>query len=446
LARVPHRTGIDLVVLTFGADAVLDGEEVIPLWALTRGPALAFPKEQNNVDCTIIDVGHVAAGDETVADNKLAEAILAPPRGARFAFRMKTLWAPCNDRLDKLTAEAGIRRLRSGARYLLTGGLGDLSLAIADGISQHVTCSFVLISRSRLREEPDRAAPGDMQVAQHRQASVLERIKRIRDRGCEVVVLAADVADPASLAGGLETRGIDIASITGILHAAGVAGSSLVVDKTDEQMAAILRPKVAGLAALDSVFGDQVVEFLALFSSISAVNGFLGLADYAAANAFLDAYAQSGNPKWAKRVVSVNWDIWSEIGMGVGSSSVAGIGKLNIHDGIKTKEGVEAFFRLLGSDEKQVIVAKKTDRLQPAEKASQAQAPEYDEMQDPDRSIDGSPDGPGYAEPTSSLEKSLCVIWAAALKLQRIGVDNNFSNSAGIHCLHCSWCRSFAST
>src|SRR5262249_15501803 len=55
---------------------------------------------------------------------------------------------------------------------------------------------------------------------------------------------------------------------------------------------------------------DVPVDFLALFSSVASVTGALGQADYSAANAFLDAFAQ-GQTLPGTRVVSIGWGEWT---------------------------------------------------------------------------------------------------------------------------------------
>ena len=54
-----------------------------------------------------------------------------------------------------------------------------------------------------------------------------------------------------------------------------------------------MSPKVNGLAVLIRLLGGHPLDFVALMSSISAVMGPPGLCDYAAANAVLDAFAES---------------------------------------------------------------------------------------------------------------------------------------------------------
>ena len=54
-----------------------------------------------------------------------------------------------------------------------------------------------------------------------------------------------------------------------------------------------------------------------LFSSISAVLGTAGQADYGAANAYLDAFARRRNAdkNLQGRTLSINWPLWDVAGM-----------------------------------------------------------------------------------------------------------------------------------
>ena len=98
--------------------------------------------------------------------------------------------------------------------------------------------------------------------------------------------------------------------LDGVIHAAGLPGSGLIQLKTASQAAKILAPKVAGTLVLDSVLRGIELDFLALFSSVTAVvGGGPGQVDYCAANAFLDAFAQR-HASEGRVVVSINWGEW----------------------------------------------------------------------------------------------------------------------------------------
>ena len=51
------------------------------------------------------------------------------------------------------------------------------------------------------------------------------------------------------------------------------------------------KPKVDCLRALDTALADEPLDFCVLISSLSALLGGLGFVAYAAANAYMDAYA-----------------------------------------------------------------------------------------------------------------------------------------------------------
>ena len=80
--------------------------------------------------------------------------------------------------------------------------------------------------------------------------------------------------------------------------------------------AAVLSPKVDGTLTLAAIFDGSPLDFFLLCSSITTASGDYGLVDYVAANAFLDAFAQSraGHPTLT---VGVNWPAWLEVGMAV---------------------------------------------------------------------------------------------------------------------------------
>ncbi len=92
----------------------------------------------------------------------------------------------------------------------------------------------------------------------------------------------------------------------GHLHGAAKPVQLLRREDYEEQY----RTKVNGTLVLNEILRERPVDFCLLMSSLSAVLGGLGFAAYAAANSFMDAFAQSRHAANDQRWLSVNWDAW----------------------------------------------------------------------------------------------------------------------------------------
>ncbi len=84
----------------------------------------------------------------------------------------------------------------------------------------------------------------------------------------------------------------------GILHAAGLVTNESPRYLDRQTLAAVLRPKVAGTQVLDALSRELPLDFFVLFSSVASILG-AKEAHYAAANAFLDAFAHAAQRRGA---------------------------------------------------------------------------------------------------------------------------------------------------
>ncbi|MBM7774800.1 glycine C-acetyltransferase [Actinokineospora baliensis] len=209
------------------------------------------------------------------------------------AYRDGQWFAPSHEPV----AVASARRSYTGGRFLITGGMGGLGLLVAEALAAAGAAHLTLVGR-RVPEEP--------------------RLDRLATR-CDVRTLAVDVRSLP-----------DLGPFDGIFHAAGVLRDGLARTLTSERIAEVLAPKVDGVHAL-----GRASDFVALFSSISAVHGNLGQSSYAAANAYLDGYAASRRAR-GEPWYSLNWGLWAA-GMGSHVAEGAarrGIPALTAEDGI----------------------------------------------------------------------------------------------------------------
>uniref|UniRef100_UPI0030C78095 SDR family NAD(P)-dependent oxidoreductase n=1 Tax=Streptomyces bohaiensis TaxID=1431344 RepID=UPI0030C78095 len=319
------RRPLRLLIATVGAADVLGGEEIRPSAATATGATRSLLSEYPTTRARVTDLDAEAAAGDGAAHllhdlhGLLADPAADTPPGSVPAAADPALlgaWRrgrPWTRSLDPVTLPEvdDAAAWRAGGTYAITGGTGELGLALAARLAP-LGVRLALIGRTPLPPEDDwdtrlASAPED-----DRTARVIREIRRLRALGAEVVTLTADITDPGDTVRVLGAVRERLGGLHGVVHAAGVAGNGLVQTKTREQASAVLAPKVAGTLALAAALRAEPVELLVLYSSVAGAIGGLGEADYAAANAFLDAFAaaEDGRGRVAQRVVSVAWGPW----------------------------------------------------------------------------------------------------------------------------------------
>jgi len=238
-------------------------------------------------------------------------------------------------------------------------------------------------------------------------------------------------------------------AIHGVIHAAGTVQDGMLQLKTAEAAAAVLRPKVAGAAALQSALHGLPLDWIVCFSSISAVAPRHGQGDYVAANAFLDAWAAAQDRPDGTRVQSINWPGWREVGILSRLTAKTGLEssrEADLDRAIATRDGLEAFYRALTVDSSQVVVSPvppgewtlpegAASALETTGSAPEAR-PRGKQLQE-DRSAK-SPVGSGAkptdetgTEPPDELERAVAEIWSEALGFSTPGRTENFLDLGG---------------
>lgn len=230
--------------------------------------------------------------------------------------------------------------------YLITGGVGALGLLFAREIARHVeTGTLVLTGRSRLDEE--HAA----------------RCKEIEAEapGLSVVYRQVDVTDERAVINLVQSVCEESGHIDGIIHSAGIIRDSFIIKKSQEQFLEVLAPKVRGLVNLDQASRELNLDFLICFSSIAGELGNAGQADYATANAFMDAYAQYRNMLVAQRrrrgqTLSINWPLWKSGGLGVDGETEDIMKQRMGMVAMQDSSGMRAFYQSIASGQDQIMV------------------------------------------------------------------------------------------
>jgi phthiocerol/phenolphthiocerol synthesis type-I polyketide synthase E len=301
------RQPLEVLVVTAPIHRVTGGEAIAPGRATLLGPALSLGQEIPRARCRVIDVAPLAsgeAGEDFVG--QLLDELLDDSSERVVAWRHGLRWVRGFEPVRLERPAAGEARLAMGSVWLITGGLGGVGLALAKALAGSLRARLVLVGRSPLPA----ADPGlDAETAER-----IDRLQALRDSGAEVLVLTADVTDEASMRRAVAAARARFGRIDAVLHAAGVPPGGLMEARSREDAAAVLAPKVRGTLVLERVLADDPPELLLLCSSLSALSGAFGLADHCAANAFLDAFAQSRAGRRRPFTLAVGWDTWLEVG------------------------------------------------------------------------------------------------------------------------------------
>ncbi|MFV2116756.1 type I polyketide synthase, partial [Micromonospora sp. LOL_025] len=186
-------------------------------------------------------------------------------------------------------------RPASGA-VLVTGGLGSIGAQVARWLAREGVGELVLTGR----QGP--ATPGADELADE-----------LRAAGATVTMAACDIADPDAVRALVERLAGQGTRVGAVFHTAGVAHAGPVAATDVAELADALRAKVAGAVNLDEVCGDDLSAFV-LFSSGAGVWGGGHQGGYAAANAFLDAFAEDRRRR-GRAATAVAWGAWDGGGM-----------------------------------------------------------------------------------------------------------------------------------
>ncbi|WP_044562063.1 SDR family NAD(P)-dependent oxidoreductase [Azospirillum sp. B4] len=206
------------------------------------------------------------------------------------------------ERLQRVLEPASVTSplvMPTGAHCLVTGGGGVLARALAVRLAQRHAARITLVGRS----------PANDRVA--------ATIAAIEAAGGCAAYRQADIAEPGDIATVLAEAETRFGPLSTVFHLAGVPGQGVVGDKDWDQMRAVLRPKAAGLAALDEAIGTRPIDLFVSFASLASELGDFGQCDYAVANAYADRFAswreaerQAGRRQG--RTLSVDWPLWAE--------------------------------------------------------------------------------------------------------------------------------------
>ncbi|WOB44554.1 SDR family NAD(P)-dependent oxidoreductase [Thermoleptolyngbya oregonensis NK1-22] len=222
--------------------------------------------------------------------------------------------------------------------YVITGGLGGLGVQVGRSLVEWGATHLLLIGRTA--PSPEIAA----ELATWEQS------------GASVATAQLDLADEAAVTNFFQSqRPFADLPIRGVFHAAGVLDDGAIANQTPQRFESVMAAKLRGAWMLHRLSQDWPLDCFVLFSSAASVLGSAGQANYAAANAGLDALAHLRR-SLGLPALSINWGPWAAVGMAARRADRAAPQGLQSMEPIPPETGVTLLKALLAETVPQVAV------------------------------------------------------------------------------------------
>ncbi|WP_435975351.1 amino acid adenylation domain-containing protein [Streptomyces sp. Qhu_M48] len=344
---LPHLVSHRPRVLVVTEDVHVTGagpERPCPTQAVLTGLALALPEEVPGVAAHSVDLSSLDGVDtrlDALHHELAARPVTAPADGGAVRPATAIAWRAgrrLGRTVEPVATEPGPRGALPGdGVYLITGGAGGVGAALARVLAGRGRPTLVLTGRSA--EPPAGLLP------------------ELRSLGATVEYRSADVAR----AGDVDALLAGLPRLDVLIHAAGVVRPGTLRAKTPGEVAEVLAAKTRGTHLLARGLhrhGLRPALCLAFSSVASVLPGLAGaVGDYAAANAYLDAFAAAeraaGRP-WQ----AVNFAAFAETGLLASTGAPAlGLGAARGPAPLATAEALEALHAACGTDAAHLMVA-----------------------------------------------------------------------------------------
>ena len=365
-----------VLTATCGAQSVLGSRDcVTPVAAMTWGVARVASLEVPQITWQAVDLpaddladhrSVAAAAAAVISELAIDAGESGNTHEAEIAWRGATRYVSRRMPAPLLDRAATGTPLRREGVYLISGGLGALGLRTAAWLVEHWHARVALLARTAFPPRDRWADVLDRADTEPRLRDCLAALAEIESQGGKVLVFQADVADEHAVRRAVSAVRTEWGSIHGVFHLAGSADEPLLRNTTRGALERVWRAKVQGAAVLDTVFANDELDFLALYSSVAGIEGNVGQGGYAAASRFLDSFAAWRSAQ-GKRTCSIDWGTWADVGLAAAWTPSARARGL---EPLVPAVALAALEPALALERPQVIVANWIDRAAAGDAAS----------------------------------------------------------------------------
>jgi phthiocerol/phenolphthiocerol synthesis type-I polyketide synthase E len=440
LRHIPHPVALLLV-----SDGAVDacGGAGRPEDATLTGLTPVITQEYTALSCRHLDIDAAAATRRGAVDQAAGDLLaeLAVGQQTVVAHRRGGRWVRDYEPLAIPPASAD-QLLPHGGTVLITGGLGDVGLAVASQLARVREARLVLTAASELPDRSKWTGVLERGTIGERSLRHIRNVLALEEQGARVLATSVDVADAERMAELIHRAERELGRLDLVVHAAGASAAAnfaSVGDVTAAQAGAHFGPKVHGFLALQEILADRPALPRVTLSSLAAVLGGLAFGAYAGANAALDAYAVDARANDRGDWLTIDWETWR-----VREEQHHAPGTTIADYAMTTAEGMEVFQRSVALAPKlgHLVISSGglADRLAEWVTAlgNRSSAPPAAGPSDPAPSapapVHFNPRPPlstPYREPATGLEIEVARIWSEVLGIDRVGADDDFFELGG---------------
>lgn len=427
---------LQIEIITNGIMEVTYDDIVYPEKTTVMGLCMVVQQEYPGATCHCIDItfSQLRTTPEAKLVAQLLSEIIAKPTDMYIAYRGNQRWIKTFQpvHLDQQTEIS--RQLRKGGVYLITGGLGGVGLLLAKYLSQRFQAKLVLLGRTSVpQNDEERKARLTNHSDQDEVSRKLRKIQELEDLGSEVLLVQGDVGNEEQMSSIITQIYERFGTIHGVIHAAATTrGDSISPIKNIDEAAsnAQFRPKVYGAYVLRKVLQGKELDFCVFLSSNAAILGGLQLGAYAAANLFLDAFANQQSKTSEVPWISTNWDgllvdeqvasMWEEEREGSAANVDAYM--------LTPEEITRAFEQVVTKATLGQVIISASDMLTRLNIWSKGYTLSDKEVaNDNDVILYERPElRNDYVPPRNEIEEQVTSIWQNVLGIEKVGVYDNF--------------------
>ncbi|ACC81526.1 type I polyketide synthase [Nostoc punctiforme] len=418
---------LQITVVSNNVQQVTGVDIVCPAKATILGPVKVIPQEYPNITCRNIDIIIPKSSQDKLVEQIVAE-LTCDNLDKVIAYRGYHRLVQTFEPVQWDESVVGTPRLREKGVYLITGGLGKISLLLAEHLAKTVQGNLILIGRSPF---PAKDSWEQWLVNHDHTDSISQKIQKlieIESFGGKVLIINADVSNQQQMQAAIDLAKEKYGRVNGVIHAVAIADSFHAIEQTSyQECLQQFQPKIHGLLVLEKIFQNQKLDFCLLLSSLSSILGGLGFVAYSAANNFLDIFAHKYNPNNSIPWISINWDAWQFDSEPKITGNLAELA-LNPQEGIKifqyifSQPDVNQWVVSTGNLQARIdqwiqlkILGNRKD-LKSASSITHHARPNLRNA---------------YIAPSNEIEKCLVNIWQDLLGIEPIGIEDNFFELGG---------------